>query len=128
MGCGEKDLGGLGLRKLSFLNKALLGKWVWRFALELNSIWKRLICSKFGKEDLGWSSREVRGSLWGGLLEGYPKKSSWVRENWKLSIGNGTSIRFWTDHWCGTSILRNSFPDLFGISINKVEIVAEVWD
>ena len=30
----DKKLGGLGIRVLSSLNKALLGKWCWKFALE----------------------------------------------------------------------------------------------
>ena len=124
----EKDQGGHGLRKLSFLNKALLGKWVCKFASKPDSIWKRLICSKFGKEDLGWSFSEARGPYGVDFWKDIQKESSWVRENWKLSFGNGTRIKFWTDHWCGTSTLRDSFPDLFGIVVNKVETWAEVWD
>ena len=86
------------------------------------------MCSKFGKEDLGWSSREAGGPYGVDFWKDIQKESSWVRENWKLSIGYGTRIRFWTDHWCGTLILRNSFLDLFGIAVNKVETVVEVWD
>ena len=101
---------------------------MWRFAAELDSIWKRLICSKFGKEDIGWRYREARGPYVVVFWKDIQKDSSWIRENWKFGIGYGTTIRFWTDHWCGTSTLKNSFLDLFGIAVNMVETMAEVWD
>ena len=37
---------GLGLRKPTRMNRALLGKSIWRFVTDLDSIWKRLICYK----------------------------------------------------------------------------------
>ena len=70
MVCTGKEQGGLGLRNLAIMNKALLGKWIWIFALELDTCWKRMICFKYGKEDLGWSLEEAHGPL-----EGYPKKN-----------------------------------------------------
>ena len=70
--CTEKGQGGLGLRKLSIPNKALLGKWIWRFALEMKIKWKHLISSKYGEENLNWNSREARGPFGGGILEGNP--------------------------------------------------------
>ena len=38
--CYAKEKGGLGIHGLSIVNRALLGRWVWKFAEEENSIWK----------------------------------------------------------------------------------------
>lgn len=42
-------MGGLGLRRIATLNKALPGKWLWRFAVGHNCLWKQVIVVKFGK-------------------------------------------------------------------------------
>ncbi|RVW28164.1 Calcium-transporting ATPase 10, plasma membrane-type [Vitis vinifera] len=52
--CVSKEKGGLGLRKIAQLNKALLGKWVWRFARAKDEMWKRVLVAKYGQEDFGW--------------------------------------------------------------------------
>ena len=57
--CFAKERGCLGIRKLTYLNKALLGKWVWRFALKNDRCWKRVISFEYGKEDHGWGFEEV---------------------------------------------------------------------
>ena len=44
--------GGLGIRKLTTFNKALLGKWLWRFGIEKNRLWRRVVALKF-REELG---------------------------------------------------------------------------
>ena len=60
--------GGLGIRKLTTFNKALLGKWLWRFRKEEDRLWRRVVASKFGTE-------------WG---DGPP---SWVREFMGVACG-----------------------------------------
>ena len=58
--CLEKQNGGLGIKNLSVLNKALLGKWSWRFVCERNPLWKRVIVGKYGQQEGGWCSKEAR--------------------------------------------------------------------
>lgn len=86
------------LRKLVNLNKALLGKQIWRFCLELECVWKRLISLKYGLEDRGRKSRIPKGdfgvSLWKEIME----EAVWVGNNLEFCIGNGNRVRFWLDH------------------------------
>jgi hypothetical protein len=44
--CTPKEAGGLGVRSLFWTNKALLGKWLWRFGLEDQHLWRRVIVAK----------------------------------------------------------------------------------
>ena len=55
--CVDKEKGGLGLRKFACLNKALLGKWIWRFARAKEDLWKKVLEAKYGQEDFGWRTR-----------------------------------------------------------------------
>ncbi|KAL6333307.1 hypothetical protein AAG906_028491 [Vitis piasezkii] len=58
----DKENGRLGLRKLARLNKALLGKWIWRFACAKKELWKKVLEAKYGQEDFGWRTRKTNGA------------------------------------------------------------------
>jgi len=60
--CSPIARGGLGVKKLILLNKALLGKWLWRFENEQDYLWRQVIASKYGIQRGGWCSKEARGS------------------------------------------------------------------
>ncbi|KAL5569664.1 hypothetical protein UlMin_026239 [Ulmus minor] len=57
--CIPKERGGLGIGNLLLRNKALLGKWLWRFPLEQNSLWAAVIRSKYGLNREGWDTNLV---------------------------------------------------------------------
>ena len=52
-----KERGGLGIRPLRDMNKALKTKWLWRFAKEDNTLWKNMVKIKYGIDKLGWWSK-----------------------------------------------------------------------
>ena len=45
--CKPLHVGGLGIRRLGSFNSALLGKWLWRYGMETNALW-RVIEAKYG--------------------------------------------------------------------------------
>ena len=128
MVCRPISNGGLGVRNLRVFNRALLGKWLWRYTKEPEALWKTVIASKYGDLGEGWCSREVRGTAGKGLWK-------YIRRGWevfqrytRLHLGTGAKIRFWKDAWCSTSVLLDLFPSLFLIASNKDATVAEVME
>ena len=65
--CSTKEKGGLGIHCLSIVNKALLGKWVWRFAEGGCSISKDVIKLKYTKLRKEVGSPKTQGEVaeWG---------------------------------------------------------------
>lgn len=59
----NKNLGGLGLRKLTIFNHCLLLKWWWQFGAENQTLWKEVICQKYDARYGRWFPNIVgRGS------------------------------------------------------------------
>ncbi|PWA65580.1 hypothetical protein CTI12_AA332140 [Artemisia annua] len=51
----NRDFGGLGVGSIRSKNLSLLGKWRWRFLMEKEAIWRKVI-SKFHGVDGGFSN------------------------------------------------------------------------
>ena len=126
--CSKKSKGGIGLKSFSKLNKALLSKWSWRFTNDINALWRKAICCKFGEAIGGWHTRDIRGSYGTSLWKKISKEWPFFFQNAVFVLGDGRRIKFWRDVWCGVEALCNSFPNLFTIATNKEAKVAEIWD
>ena len=115
------------MRNLALLNKALLCKWSWRFAVEREALWRQVICAKYGEEEGGWRSCVVRGSFGVGLWKAIRRVWDVIGDNMVYSVGNGRRVRFWKDKWCGDNPLCTSFSSLFAIPLAKEAWVEDVW-
>jgi len=92
--------GGLGVRDLRLFNEALLGKWLWRYMNEKDSLWRRVVRSKFGDNDFGWYPSKPKGaygqSLWRFIYKGWGR----FYYHFPFKVGVGSFIFFWHDRWC----------------------------
>ncbi|RVW45036.1 putative ribonuclease H protein [Vitis vinifera] len=126
--CEDKSKGGLGLRKLVLLNKALLGKWVWRFAIDRDDLWKQVIIAKYGQEGHGWRAKKAYGTIGVGVWKEIWKESDWCWDNMGFIVGKGNKINFWTDVWCEDARLSQSFPHLYAMASHRNATVEEMWN
>ncbi|RVX11584.1 LINE-1 retrotransposable element ORF2 protein [Vitis vinifera] len=126
--CLDKSKGGLGVRRLSILNRALLCKWNWRFANERDTLWRRVISRKFREEEGGWYSKEVREGFGVGFWKDIRKEGVLLQNKVGFSVGNGRRVKFWKDNWCGNFTLCNSFPSLYAFATYKEAWLEEMWD
>ena len=93
-------MGGGAVRDLSLVNKALLGKWVWRFAKEYSTIWKDVIKLKYVLEEGGWFTKNTRRNYGLGPWKDINKEIVLMKLNCVFILGVGSRVRFWEDTWC----------------------------
>jgi hypothetical protein len=90
--CQPINLGGLGFRNLRLFNKALLGKWLWRFGNEREALWRQFIVAKYGNLHEGWTFGEVAGpngvSLWKNIRKERDTFSCFL----SFEIGDGSMV------------------------------------
>jgi len=65
--CSSISEGGLGIRNLMVFNRALLGKWLWRYGLEREAWCRVAVDSKFVSLWGGWCPLELAGVFGVGL-------------------------------------------------------------
>ena len=124
----DKRKGGLGVRRLFTLNRALLCKWNWRFANERETFWKHVISNKFEEEEGKWCTREVREGFGVGFWKEIKKEGSFLQYKVVFSMEDDRRVKFWKGKWCGNFALCDSFPSLYVIATSKKAWLVELWD
>jgi exonuclease III len=120
--CRPLRAGGLGIRNVFKFNKALLGKWLWRYATEREALWYKVIKEKYEEQDGGWCSKEVCGTFGVGLWKHIRRGWDMFARNVRFEVGLGSKILFWHDTWCGNQPLKHAYPSLYRIARYK-----EAW-
>ena len=50
-----------------------------------------------------------------------------IRSRSCFIIGNGRKVKFWKDLWCEDQALKDVFPNLFQLAVNKDRWVFDAW-
>lgn len=90
----DKRKGGLGVKCLYTLNKALLCKWNWGFANKMEALWNQVINGKYGEKGREWCSWEVKEGhgvgFWKAIKKDWDLVSS--RISFLVCMGRGSSF------------------------------------
>jgi hypothetical protein len=129
--CKPKKEGGLGVRDLRLVNISLLAIWKWKLLIRDDDLWKDVVVARYGtdvlgKKNLGELDITRVGSMWWRDICTLDKDSRWFTNVIAKKIGNGNSTSFWNEVWIGNQSLRHMFPRLFGISMQKDEVIGRM--
>ena len=78
---------GLGIKNLSIFNKALLGKWSWRY---MNK--REFIRGKYGEGQGGWCTKNVRVGYGVGVWKANRKEWNYVADQISFVVGEGNMV------------------------------------
>ena len=82
--CTPKNSRVLGVRNMLQINQSLLGKWLWRLAMERDTLWRKLVDIEYdstigggGGSGVGLVFKGGRGVIWSGCVEIYLERVGW---------------------------------------------------
>ncbi|XP_021985819.1 uncharacterized protein LOC110882016 [Helianthus annuus] len=103
--CLPKYEGGLGIRRLGDVNKALMTNHIWSIVTKRKSLWVEWVHSYRLKGNSFWLSKIISNSCysWRKLLQLRPQ----MRDFFWSDVGDGTRTSAWFDYWCDIGPLGN---------------------
>lgn len=122
------------MKDLELFNISLLSKWKWRFILDRNTVWRKLLAYRYGlivptftcDEFAIWGRKD--SILWRDLKQmlTYPKPCflQVLVACWEAA----QIFFFWHHRWLGLEPLKETFPTLYAIALLQHDLVAEHSD
>jgi len=107
--CNPYDEGGLGIKSLLCLNEAFNLKVGWDM-MHSDEDWAVIVKSRTIKNNKP-INYHIFSSIWSSMKGEYGV----IRENSNWHIGDGKSIRFWQDCWCGDPL-----EEVFNLDMNLI--------
>ncbi|KAH9750393.1 putative ribonuclease H protein [Citrus sinensis] len=115
--CLPNSHGGLGFKNLGVMNHALLMKISWGIISNSDTLWVRVLCSKYGLDpcNLPSSLPDKQGSrVWSAIRKTWD--AAMHRARW--AVCNGARIRFWLDCWV------TKYEPLIGFALQPIPQVS----
>jgi len=98
--CKPYSQGGLGIRSLITINAASNLKLCWDM-LHSKESWAKLLKSRTIR-----SGKQINYHIFSSLWSSMKNEYSVIMENFVWLLGNGQTIRFWKDAWCGEPLIN----------------------
>lgn len=103
IGSRKKELGGLGIPDMRNLIMSLLGSWIFRYGLQSDNIWTKIVDHKYNtnKPNILSCGSTAVSPFWKGVK--WALKAARMGIKWL--VGDRKKIRFWEEQWFGNSSL-----------------------
>ncbi|CAI0452355.1 unnamed protein product [Linum tenue] len=104
----------------------MLSKWLWRFATERDSWWRKLIDIKYHNPSSVWQTEKVRRGFSQSVWANITKEHELFWKFASIDPGNGTMISFWHDVWNQGMVLSSAFPRVAAAVVDSEARLSDV--
>ena len=105
-------------------NKNMLLKCLWRYVIEGNSLWKKVVAAKQGELN-HWCTKQSNSLHRVGAWKHIHKFWEDFVQQISFKVGNGLTMKLWKNRWLENFILKEFYPTLFLIARDPDSIVAQ---
>ena len=81
-----------------------------------------------GEANGGWCTRVVRGTHGCGMWKNIRERAESFFGHVLYAAGEGFRIRFWYDPWSSPTALKDLYPAMFAIVVDKIAMISDMVD